>query len=249
MMRNVSILLLLALASCAGQAARPAVTETPQPELATWHPSLHLAETALATGAPAIALHVTDELLARDPRDVAALDRRGDALAALARPREAEVAFGQALAIRPGDADASIGLGRLRMVQDAAAAEQLFAAVAAADPHNGAALNDLGIARDLQGRHAEAQDAYRRALAAQPTAASTQVNLGLSLALAGHPAEAVKLLRPLAAEPGAAPRVRQDLALALALDGSGEEAAAILARDMPADEARTALSGFDALRP
>jgi Flp pilus assembly protein TadD len=246
-MRHATLLLLLGLAACGGQSPRPAVVETPAPKLASWQPTLHLAETALATGAPEIALRVTDELLARDPRDVAALDRRGDALVALGRPREAEVAFGTARGLRPDDAGAGIGLGRLRMAQDPAAAEQMFAAVAVANPHDGAALCDLGVARDLQGHHAQAQDAYRQALAAEPTSAAVQVNLGLSLALSGRSAEAVKLLRPLAAEPAATPRVRQDLALALALDGSREEATTLLAQDMPPDQARDAVSGFQAL--
>ena len=48
------------------------------------------------------------------------------------------------------------------------------------------ALNDLGIARDLQGRHTDAQMAYRQALGISPEMSAAQVNLALSLAMGGQ---------------------------------------------------------------
>ena len=69
---------------------------------------------------------------------------------------------------------------------DPSAAEAAFTAVIAQEPNNIAALSNLGIARDLQGHHAEAQDAYRRALVAAPETADVKVNLDLSLALSGQ---------------------------------------------------------------
>ena len=48
------------------------------------------------------------------------------------------------------------------------------------------ALNDLGIARDLQGRHTDAQTAYRSALGVDPDMRAAQVNLALSLAMSGQ---------------------------------------------------------------
>jgi Flp pilus assembly protein TadD len=101
----------------------------------------------------------------------------------------------------------------------------------------------------MQGHHAAAQEAYRVALGAAPSSIAVQVNLGLSMALSGNAAGAVRLLKPLAAAPDAAPRIRQDLALALAMNGQKEEAASMLGRDLPADQVRRALDGFEALRP
>lgn len=247
-MRLLKLALLLSVAACSQQPAHPSLVEAPPPKLAAWQPTLKLAETSLASGAPDMALKVTDQLLAQDPNNVGALDRRGDALAALDQPKQAELAYASALRLQPGDIDAQFGLARLRMADDAAAAEPMFAAVTVAQPRNGAAWNDLGIARDLQGKHAQAQEAYRQSLALQPTSAAVQVNLGVSLAMSGATADAVQLLRPFATAQGATPRVRQDLALALALDGRQEEARAILAQDMPEDQARRAVAGFVALR-
>lgn len=241
------ILACLGLAACAEQG--PSLTEPDPPPLADWRPSLHLADAALAGGVPALALKVTDDLLADNPQDVPALTRRGAALAALGRRRDAEAAFTAALAVAPDDRAALLGLGRLQLADDPAAAERHFAQAAAGDPHDAAALNDLGVARDLQGHHAAAQEAYRQALAAQPTSAAAQVNLGLSVALSGDAAAAEHLLRPLATEPDATPVVRQDLAAALALGGKSDQAAAILAQDLAPDQVRTTMAGLQALQP
>ena len=105
------------------------------------------------------------------------------------------------------------------------------------------------MARDVQGHHAAAQDAYRLALGAAPAFTAAQVNLGLSLALSGNADEAVRQLRPLAAAPDAAPLVRQDLALALTLNGRKDEASAMLGHDMRPDQVREALDAFEALHP
>src|SRR5262249_21779965 len=81
------------------------------------------------------------------------------------------------------------------------------------------ALNNVGIARDLLGRHAEAQEAYRRALAVAPGAADVKVNLGLSLALTGNKSAAVEVLREAAAAPEAIHGRGKELTAALALAG------------------------------
>jgi Flp pilus assembly protein TadD len=242
--------LLLALASCSDR--QPASTlplQPPPPPLASWKPTLHLADSALLDGAPMIALQVTDELLSSEPRNVAALVRRGDALVALDRVAEAGTSYGKALEIEPQNGRAIVGLGKVRLTQDPAAAETLFVQAAMVNPHDAVALGDLGVARDIQGHHAAAQEAYRLALGAAPSSVAVQVNLGLSMALSGKAAEAVHLLQPLAAAPNALPRVRQDLALALLLSGHRDEASSILVNELSPDQARRALDGFEALKP
>ncbi|MDE2007272.1 MAG: hypothetical protein KGI51_11940, partial [Rhodospirillales bacterium] len=137
-------------------------------------------------------------------------------------------------------------LGRLLLHPHPGAAAAQFRAVLAADPRNADAANDLGIARDLRGRHRAAQAAYRMALAARPDLRAAQANLALSLALSGHGKQAVAMLRPLAG-PAAAPRLRQDLAAATAMAGDPGTAETILAGMLPPDEARTAASAYAAL--
>lgn len=110
------------------------------------------------------------------------------------------------------------------------------------------ALNNLGIALDMQERHEEAQASYHAALKQQPAMTAARVNLGLSLALGGAPDRAVEILRPLASDPGADSKVRENLAVALALAGEREAAGKVLAADMPQDTASVALAGYAALK-
>jgi Flp pilus assembly protein TadD len=248
-MRYLMAVLLLLLASCTERSVPDTIPQPPAASLSAWKPSLHLVDTALSRGAPAMALHISDDLLVKNPRNAGALTRRGDALAALDRAGEAAVSYNMAIDIEPNNAQALLGLGRLRLAQDPAAAEVLFARVVTADPRNAVALSDLGVARDVQGHPAAAQEAYRLALGVAPTSMAAQVNLDLSLALSGNADEAVRQLRPLAAAPDAAPLVRQDLALALTLDGRKDEASAMLGRDMRPDQVRGALDAFEALHP
>lgn len=239
--------LLLLLAACS--AAPPKTVEVaPEVPLAKWTPSLRLADAASSAGAPAISLQVSDQLVAKNPRDADAWIRRGEALSALGRNSEAATSYTSAVEIKPRDTKALVGLGRVRLQQDPAAAETLFARALTLDPHDAAAASNLGVARDLQGHHAAAQEAYRTALGITPGSVAVQVNLGLSLALSGDSNGAVRLLRPLATAPGAAPRVRHDLALALALDGHRAEASALLGADLSAEKLRGTLDGFEALR-
>jgi Flp pilus assembly protein TadD len=181
--------------------------------------------------------------------DPDALLLRADALGALGRGAEAVPIFRRVLEVAPSSVGARLGLGRALLAVDAAEAERQFVAVLAADPKNAAAANNLGIARDLQNRHAEAQLAYRRALTMAPAMQAAAVNLALSLGLSGQTAEAIPLLRPLAQAPGAAVKVRHDMAAVLAMAGERGSAAQMLAVDLPDREVQQALGVFSALRP
>ncbi len=238
----------LLLAACSTQPPSAVLLQPPAPALASWAPSLHLADNALSGGAPGMALQISDQLLAKNQRNADAWIRRGNALSALGRTSEASASYASAIEIEPNDTNALLGLGRNRLPQDPAAAETLFARIITLDPHNAAALSNLGVARDLQGHHAAAQEAYRTALGISPTSLAVQVNLGLSLTLSGDTDEALRLLRPLAAVPGATPRVRHNLALALVLSGRRTEASALLGVDLTAEQLRAMLAGFEALR-
>jgi Flp pilus assembly protein TadD len=117
------------------------------------------------------------------------------------------------------DLTAQLALGRILLQTDPAHAEQVFQAALADSPRNADILNDLGIARDLQGHHIAAQTAYREALSAEPTLRSARINLGLSLALSGEGTEALTAVQPLAV--GAAPTAaeRADVAAINSLAG------------------------------
>jgi tetratricopeptide (TPR) repeat protein len=160
----------------------------PQPEqFSTAIPSLHVGEVAIDGGEPAIALSVAAAHLASAPGDPNALLLRARAEFALGHPALAEADFRQVLAIRPGSAEAALGLARIITATDPAAAEAVLAPIAARGDATAAIWNNLGVAHDLMGRHAEAQDAYRKALAADPEMQGAQVNLARSLALTPAP--------------------------------------------------------------
>jgi len=216
-------------------------------QLRTGQPGLSVARAALASGAPGVAANVAEKLLAQNPRDVGALVSRGDAAAALGRTEDAMASYTEALVIDRSSFEAKMGLGRLRLTSDPAQAQMLFLSVLEKQPRNAAALNNLGIAHDLQGDHTSAQNAYRRALGADPSMRGAEVNLALSLALNGQAANAVPLLVPLGQSSNASPRLRHSLAAVLMMAGDQEAARRILSQDLSPEQVERALLGYDAL--
>ncbi len=210
-------------------------------------PSLSTARVALVGGSPDLALSICTNLQARKQRDTSVMVCRADSLVAMGRSAEAVDVYQSALAIEPGLPEARLGLGRLRLASDPAAAEAYFLQVIAAQPRNAVALNNLGIARDLQGRHSDAQLAYGEAIAADPDSRPPQVNLALSLAMSGRAREAVRMLRPIAERPEATPRERHDLAAVLAMEGKPDEAARLLRPELDGAQSDEAVTGYRSL--
>ena len=234
-MRSITLGFLLLLAACSSRGANG---------VGSGPPGIEVADTALHGGSPEIALQIASGLAAKYPGNEAVLLTQGEALTALGRSEEAAASFEEALKANPGSVGALIGLGRLRLATDPAAAEGLFLEALSREPRNDVALNDLGIARDLQGRHTDAQTAYRQALGVSPDMTAAQVNLALSLAMSGQSKDAVQLLRPLADAPNATPQLRHDLAVALTMGGNKEEAERILSRDLPPNEVQQAVDAY-----
>ena len=195
-------------------------------------PSLRVADAALASGAPDLALRVADLVLAKQPDNAPALIARGDALYALGRGDMAKAAYRAAVAIDPTAVGAEVGFGRTLARSDPRAAEAAFLTALAREPDNVVALNNLGVVRDLQGRNVEAQEAYNHALTVAPGATDVQINLGTSLALSGRSAEAVSLLRDVATVPGVTQAWRPQLIAALTLAGDGRWAQQQLQADV-----------------
>lgn len=206
--------------------------------------SLRLAAIFMNAGAPDAALRAADEALVRRPRNADAMVLRGDALVALERADEAQQAYMAAIAEDPRAVGPRIALGRMLVRRNPAAAEAVFADVLARQPNNAIALNNIGITRDLQGRHREAQPSYRAARQVDPRMTGASVNLGLSLVLSGDMAEAVRELTPLAAAPDASPAVVENLGMALAGNGEPAEASRVLARVMAPAEIAEVLAQY-----
>jgi Tfp pilus assembly protein PilF len=204
-------------------------------------PGLNVAEAALEGGAGQIALQVSDGVLRESPNNVRALEIKGDALTLLGDYDQAGAIFQALLAKDPNSVRACIGMGRVKLAKSPIEAEQYFQRVLQADPRNVTALNNLGIARDLQGHHTQAQPAYHQALAINPDLESAQVNLALSMAMSGQGPAAIKLLHARATQPGAPAKVKHDYAVVLAMTGNRSGAERVLSDDMQPEEARQLL--------
>ena len=206
--------------------------------------SLATARVAQSAGSPEVALSICDALLNQQGRRPELQACRGDALTTLGRDVEAGAAYRAALAIDKNSAAAWIGLGRMLLASDPAEAETSFSEALKGEPRSAVALNNIGISRDLQGRHGEAQIAYSEAIAASPEMRAPRVNLALSLALSGKTAEAVTIMRPIGGRPDASIRERHDYAAVLAMDDRPEEAAVLLRPDLSGSQVDTALGGY-----
>lgn len=206
-MRGVCIIILCALAGCVNG----------KPSAKT--PGLDIARAALASGSPDIALRISSDQLVTAPDDVTALLLQGEAYTLLGSRLPAEAAFHRVLTLRPGSLEGRMGLGRLDLVDDPGQSEMLFLEVLAERPRDPIALNDLGIAQDLQGHHAAAQVSYRKALGVSPNMQAPLTNLALSLAMSGQAAQARALLASLAESGTASARVRNDFDLVSQMAG------------------------------
>ena len=204
-------------------------------------PGLRTADEALRVGSTQLALQVSESVLRTAPSNGNALEIKADALAQLGKTDEAAAIFQTLLSQNPDNIRANIGMGRIKLLTDASVAEPLFQRVLRADPTNLTALNNLGIARDLLGRHDEAQATYRKALDLSPNMESAVVNLSLSLAMSGRGAEAMQLLGPKARAPEASSKIKQDYASVLSMSGHKAEAERFLAQNMSADGIRQVL--------
>jgi Flp pilus assembly protein TadD len=239
-MRFLMFIAIVALAGCAGKGS--------QDSAGGQSSSIKIADVALASGTPSVALHVTDAVLASDPRNTEALLRQGRANVMLGDTAAAETAYRRALAIDDRLDEARLGLAKIWLASSPVQAEKVLLEVVAHDAHNTAALNNLGVSRDLQGRHSEAQEAYRQALQVRPDMTSAQENLGLSLALSGKPKEGAEMLDQIARGGTNDRKARDDLAVALTLSGRTGEAGQVLQEELSAPDVTKALAGYRALQ-
>lgn len=167
---------------------------------------------------------------------------------AVAAYKEAEVAYGRVIGIDPDHVDALRGLGNTLVALDQP--ERAIPAFEAAlkierDPRT---LAGLGVAHDMAGRRAKAQEIYRAGLAEHPAHLGLRNNLGLSLAMTGRTDEAIAILRKVANSPGATARHRLNLALAYGLAGRSGMAAELLQLDLDAKQVQRNLAYYRWLR-
>jgi len=211
--------------------------------------SLATARAALTEGQAETALGIATALLAENPRDFHAMVAAGDAQLALGERNAAAKSYAAALHESPNFIPAQIGAAKMRMRDDVRAAELAFRDILTRDPRNAAALTDLGVTLDLQGKHKAAQVAYAQALAQNADLTSARVDLALSLALSGEPERAEAMLRDASDSAPVPTKVRANYALAQVLAGRPQDAELTLRQDLPPEQAHNSVLAMQALLP
>jgi len=139
--------------------------------------------------------------LSRNPQDVNALLGAGQAALDLGDIQAANGFFTRANMVdgRNGRAKLGLAIVQIALKQPADAAANFDAAAAlgvGADGH----LSDRGLAYDLTGQQAKAQQDYRAVLQTNPADAATRLRYAVSLGISGNWAEADQQIQPALAE-------------------------------------------------
>ena len=168
--------------------------------------------------------------LAADPRDTAALLQAGDASLQLNDVDAATGFYTRAQALGSAEAKAGLAAAQVRRKKPVEAL-QLFDEAQRAGMPPGSHASDHGLAYDLVGDNARAQELYRLALQRQPDDDETIRRLALSQAIGGDEIGSERTLLPLLQHRDlAAYRTR---AFALAASGKPDEAVSIAEARMP----------------
>lgn len=113
-----------------------------------------------------------------------------------AAPLDARLAYGKAIELEPGHADAHVNLGRLlHETGDAAGATEHYRKAIEAQPGHSIAAFNLGVALEDLRLPDEAALAYRLALQADPSCADAHYNLAILYERKGDAALALRHLR------------------------------------------------------
>jgi Flp pilus assembly protein TadD len=116
---------------------------------------------------------------------------------------------------------------------DAQGALPLLRAAAAHEPNDWSLYSAIGVATDLLGDQAAAQEAYLKALELSPSNPAVTNNLALSLALSGNIDGGIAKIESLGPAIRRLPQTRQSLALLYALKGDVAKAEPLLRDGMP----------------
>jgi Flp pilus assembly protein TadD len=173
----------------------------------------------------------------------------GGTLLALGAVDEAILAYNSALArdriclpAVQGLAKAYIETGRPEL-----ASAPLYQALALS-PDNPRLLVLLGVVKDVEGQHLQAQSDYQSGLQRAPGDPALTVDLALSLALSGNYSNAITVLQPIATAPSGTAQERQSLALIYGLEGSVGEAARLGRVDLDEAAVEHNLAYYQTLR-
>lgn len=136
--------------------------------------------------------------LGTNPRDVSALIGAGEAALALDDPNAAAGFFARADAIESGNGRIKAGLAKVMLqMRNPAEALRLFDQAGRLGYADANILPERGLARDMSGDQAGAQQDYRAALARTPGASDLVYRYAASLGISGQVEAAEHVLQPL----------------------------------------------------
>lgn len=235
---------LCTLGGCAG-------TGSPQADKAATldeTPTLRLARAARAAGDYASAVNLYRTLLPSSADPLMRIEL-GDTLLDAGSIDDAIQTYKGVPAGSPAQLGAALGLERAYLaLNDVPEAVRQADRAHALAPDDKRVLIDRGVALDLAGRHAEAQDSYRAALAKAPGERPARVDLALSLALTKKYDQAAEIVKPIAVSTTATPRERQILALIYGLMGNEREARQWSLRDLDVGTTAENMRFYDYVR-
>jgi Flp pilus assembly protein TadD len=239
---------LAACASTSEPARTVAAASRASSDASTAEALTRIAQRSLDAGDSVSAVSMLKRAHEVDTKSPTILAELGRTLGSLDAWTEAADAYGKAAVLAPKDAAIRRGYGgALLALNQPELAEQEYRAAVAVKA-DGQGYCGLGVTLDLQGRHDEAEAAFRKAYQLDPKSAATRANLALSLALWDSSNEAIALLAPMAAAPDADSKQRQNLALVFGLAGELDQAAAIARIDLAEDAVRSNLAYYETLK-
>ena len=236
------VTLALVTAACASSGANtngPASSNTAQaPQESQSAQMLRYCDSLRKSGDLNIAAGMCRRAYEADPTNRVALHRLGQILTELGQVEGAARVYHTAMTTDPQDNEARYNLAKIYMKIDRLdlAAAQLQTAIEQ-NPDDPRFYNVLGVIRDQEGKHQEAQAIYREGLAAAPQNVALKNNLALSMGLSGQKDESIAMLQDLAQEPAAAAVASDNLAFVSGLD------------DKPAVETQSEIVTAEAPKP
>jgi Flp pilus assembly protein TadD len=248
-MKSRSAVLVLGLgllvAGCATDPLTDSVGTVPGATLASLK---RLGQATMETGDYASAAGFYRRAHEQNESDFEALLGLGTAMSRLGAHDEAVRTLRKALAAQPGDPDARRELGNalVALGQPSLAIAEFEASFD--KKQDARCLNGMGVALDMLGEQAAAQEQYQAGLRLEPGNLSIRNNLALSFAVSGKYADSLRLLEPIARQPNATPRQRQNLALIYGLAGNRDKAAAVARLDLDEISVRRNLAFYETLR-
>lgn len=220
--------LLLTVAACQMTPPNPKGGENP---ILSQSKLMDLGQNAEARGESNAALAFYQQANLGFPSDPAPLLGLARLYGKLGSHQESSAAYSKLAELSKGQdrINYHVAAGRaLLLARDAIKAEAAFEQALAQDNASIKALNGLGIARDLQGRHGEAQEIYRTILEIDAINRSAINNLALSLMVTGDTEQATGLLETLSRKHNQNENYVRNLAMAYGMAGQMDLARTVL---------------------